>query len=73
MYLCVCHAVSDRQVKAMVQDQGLSLAAVYRELGIRPRCAACVPHIKQAVRDAQQEAAPATEPTAALPYGVAAE
>lgn len=87
MYLCVCNAISDRQVKAMVQEKGHSLTSVYRELGVRPKCATCVPFIKDAVRQAQAELSalaqavvPLSQPEAveagdgeAVAYGVAAE
>lgn len=64
MYLCVCHGISDRKVKTLVtelvQDRGMTLGGVYRELGVRPRCASCVPFVKEVFLEAKRTgAAPA--------------
>lgn len=42
MYVCVCHALTDRQIRqhATVAE---SIAALYRALGVRPACGKCVP------------------------------
>ena len=60
MYLCLCHAINDRKVKALVsdlaQDRGMTLGGVYRELGVRPRCASCVPFIKELFLEAKRGA-----------------
>lgn len=45
MYVCVCHALTDRQVRqhAIVAE---SIAALYRALGVRPACGKCVPLVR---------------------------
>ena len=58
MYLCVCHGVSEHKVKSLVKelavDRGMTLGGVYRELGVRPRCASCVPFIKDVFLEAKR-------------------
>jgi bacterioferritin-associated ferredoxin len=47
MYVCLCNAFTDRQVKALAARAAGSAAAVYRCLGVRPKCGKCVPTVRQ--------------------------
>jgi bacterioferritin-associated ferredoxin len=65
MYVCLCNAFTDRQVRAVCPDVGTSTAAVYCALGVRPQCGKCVPTVRQMVREF-------TETLAAAPGAVPA-
>ena len=62
MLLCVCRAVSDRTVRALVREQGCSAADVSRRTGCGTSCGACVGDLRRIVeeeltaRDAQMAA-----------------
>ena len=65
MYLCLCHGLNDRRVREIASECGGSVGAVFRSLGVKPRCRRCVPSIKAAVKAVQQESA-APGPSAPL-------
>ncbi|MGH7907508.1 MAG: (2Fe-2S)-binding protein [Candidatus Binataceae bacterium] len=50
MYVCVCNALTDRQIRSQSSNDG-SVAAVYRGLGARPKCGKCIPIVKQIVEE----------------------
>ena len=57
MYICLCNALTDRDVRAKSTQAGCSVAALYRSLGCEPQCGKCVPFVRQMLR----EAAPAVQ------------
>ncbi len=50
MYICLCNAITDRDVRAQNVDGGCSVAMVYRALGCAPQCGKCVPYVRQILR-----------------------
>jgi len=51
MYVCMCNALTDRDVLAHCDGHGCSVARVYRALGCEPQCGKCVPFVRQMLRD----------------------
>jgi bacterioferritin-associated ferredoxin len=49
MYICLCNALTDRDVRACCQGDP-SVSMVYRALGCEPRCGKCVPLVRQMLR-----------------------
>jgi bacterioferritin-associated ferredoxin len=47
MYVCLCHAITDREFCAHAADEGRTVSAVYRSLGAKPQCGKCVPYVRQ--------------------------
>jgi bacterioferritin-associated ferredoxin len=54
MYICLCNALTDRDVRASCENSCGSVSAVYRSLGCAPQCGKCVPMVRQMLR--QQDA-----------------
>ena len=52
MYVCLCNALTDRDVRAQCDNRGCSVSMVYRGLGCEPQCGKCVPFVRQIVREA---------------------
>jgi len=50
--LCICQAVSDREVDAAIQDGARSLADVARACGAGRHCGCCRPAIEQRIDSA---------------------
>ncbi len=50
MYVCVCNAISDREVRARAQAECSTVSAIYRSLGAKPKCGKCVPLVCQLLR-----------------------
>jgi bacterioferritin-associated ferredoxin len=49
MIVCVCKAVSERQIRAAVKGGATSLRDLTRELGIGTCCGKCLPEAKSAL------------------------
>ncbi len=47
MFVCSCNVFTHADVEAVAGPAGGSVAAVYRCLGCRPRCGACMPTIRK--------------------------
>ena len=54
MYVCLCHGVTDRQVRTAIEEGGAGSAAeVYRHFSCAPRCGKCVPFVRDMVRSSR--------------------
>lgn len=56
MYVCVCNALTDRQVREARNRGATNVATVFRATGSKPECGKCV----HCVRDILREAPPLT-------------
>lgn len=53
MYVCVCKAVSDRQIRRAVREDGVvSLRELTREYGLGTCCGKCVPQAREVLTEA---------------------
>jgi bacterioferritin-associated ferredoxin len=50
MYVCLCNAITDRDLRAHCEGEAASVAMVYRALGVMPQCGKCVPLVRQMLR-----------------------
>ncbi|MBA1146805.1 bacterioferritin-associated ferredoxin [Ectothiorhodospiraceae bacterium WFHF3C12] len=57
MYVCVCHGITDRQVREAIDRGARKLRDLREELGLCTDCGKCGP----CARDLLQEAAPETD------------
>ena len=51
MYVCVCNAVTDRQIEQAVEDGASSLADLSRELKVATCCGRCSDCAKQVLKE----------------------
>jgi bacterioferritin-associated ferredoxin len=58
MYVCVCNAITDRDVRASAQCDACTVAGIYRSLGRQPKCGKCVPLVRQLLRQVTEIAQP---------------
>jgi len=49
MYVCLCHAVTDRQIKQAVQDGVCSLRQVQLCLRVGTNCGKCIPATREII------------------------
>ena len=49
MYVCICNAITERDVRAQVSQGCRSVAQVYRGLNCKPQCCKCVDDIRRVV------------------------
>jgi bacterioferritin-associated ferredoxin len=50
MYVCVCNAITDRDIRAQAAGERSTVAMIYRSLGTKPKCGKCVPLVCQMLR-----------------------
>jgi len=58
MYVCICHAVTDRQIRNAVRDGARSMRDISRELSVSTCCGKCGVTARRIVRDAVEAAEP---------------
>ncbi len=49
MILCVCNAISDRQVRQLAESGVTTAEDVYRALDCVPQCGECIPFVQEAL------------------------
>ena len=45
MYVCICNALTDKQINAALEDGAASWSAVYAHYQCEPKCGKCIPQI----------------------------
>ncbi|WP_082081714.1 (2Fe-2S)-binding protein [Methylocucumis oryzae] len=50
MYVCVCKAVTDKQIKAAINDGVNSRKQLFQCLGMGGECGKCVKHVRELFR-----------------------
>jgi bacterioferritin-associated ferredoxin len=51
MYVCLCNALTDRDMRANIVSGISSVAMVYRACGCEPQCGKCVPFVRNMLRE----------------------
>jgi bacterioferritin-associated ferredoxin len=59
MYVCVCHAITEDDVRDHVASGACSAKAVRAACGMRPGCGSCVNRICDLIMEKASEVAPA--------------
>ncbi|MDP3743755.1 MAG: (2Fe-2S)-binding protein [Methylotenera sp.] len=57
MYVCVCHAVTERQIHQAAHKGAKTLKDLRRDLGVTTECGRCAGCARQCLRDAQESCA----------------
>lgn len=76
MYVCICHALNDKKVKAALDQGATTPASVFRHHNCQVQCGKCVPTMRSMASEHRavmaQQAAIAATPVAAPCCGTAA-
>lgn len=56
MYICLCNAITDRELLAQRDEAALSVETAYQALGCQPLCGKCIPFAQQLLRQAAETA-----------------
>ena len=62
MYVCVCNAVTDRQIRAAVADGAQSIEDLRDRLKVSTCCGRCSDCAKRIIRQSQADCAVTSEP-----------
>ena len=55
MYICICKAVTDGQIRSAVEDGVTSMSGLRESLGCTGQCGKCGRHVKQVRDEALQQ------------------
>lgn len=67
MYVCICHALNDKQVSKALDNGAHNPASIFRHHGCQVQCGKCVPVMREMVQDHRaRQCACATEVTATV-------
>jgi bacterioferritin-associated ferredoxin len=50
VYICLCNALTDGQVRSVCREQKCRVSDIYKALGCAPKCGKCVPLVKELSR-----------------------
>lgn len=64
MYVCVCHAVSDGDIAAAVEEGARTMADLRRELNVARQCGRCGPCARRCLQQCLAAARPDEEQAA---------
>jgi bacterioferritin-associated ferredoxin len=62
MYVCVCNAVTERQIHQAVKDGAHTIKHLKDTLGVAKDCARCVGCAKACIKEAQEQSKPLLTP-----------
>lgn len=51
MYVCICHPITDKQIRQVLEDGAQTTAAVFRHFGHKVQCGKCVPYVRGMVEE----------------------
>jgi bacterioferritin-associated ferredoxin len=51
MYICLCNALTDRDLRPHTASGTVSVSMVYQACGCQPQCGKCVPFVRQMLRE----------------------
>ncbi len=57
MYVCICQAVTDSQIRQAAQAGATTLKDLRRDLGVTAECGRCASCARQCLREVQEMAA----------------
>jgi bacterioferritin-associated ferredoxin len=55
MYICICNAITERQIKACAEEGACTLADLERCLGVGAGCGRCVHMAKDLLNESRSE------------------
>jgi bacterioferritin-associated ferredoxin len=56
MYVCICNAVTDRQIRTAVQEGHRTFEKIQQQLDVGTCCGQCEPHAKEVILEAKNNA-----------------
>lgn len=54
MYVCICNAVTDKQIRQAVEDGAGSMRELRKQLGVCSDCGKCGPSAKEILQEYKQ-------------------
>jgi len=51
MYICICRAISDHDVRDAVQEGAQTVKCIFRSCGKKPKCGKCLSHLNDSISE----------------------
>lgn len=51
MYICICHAVTDRDIRSCIEDGADSMRALRKELCVGTQCGKCARDVREILKE----------------------
>jgi bacterioferritin-associated ferredoxin len=51
LYVCICHAVTDRDIRACIEEGADSLRDLRKCLGVATQCGKCGCHVREILKE----------------------
>ena len=51
MYICICHGVTDRDVRACIEDGAVSMRQLREKLKVSTQCGKCACHVRAILQE----------------------
>ena len=67
MYICICHGITDHQIRSCVKDGARTLCDLGGQLGVATQCGSCADAAMHIVDEARERS-----PSCAVPLAAAA-
>ena len=58
MYVCICHAVTDREIRSCIEDGADSMRDLRKQLCVGTGCGKCAKHVRAILKDAHSGCTP---------------
>jgi bacterioferritin-associated ferredoxin len=53
MYVCLCHGITDREIRRRSTEASCSVSTIYQARGVTPKCGKCVSLVRTILREAE--------------------
>ena len=51
MYICLCHGVTDRDIRSCIEDGASSMRELRQQLAVGTQCGKCACHVKAILKE----------------------
>ena len=55
MYVCICHAVTDREIRSCIEDGASSMRELRQQLCVGTGCGKCASHVRALLRETKDQ------------------
>jgi bacterioferritin-associated ferredoxin len=61
MYVCICHAVTDRDIRSCIEEGASSMRELRQQLCVGTQCGKCACHVRALLQEAKNDSGPALQ------------
>ena len=54
MYICICHAITDKDIKQAIEDGATTMPCLAKQLGVSTQCGKCKSDVLDIIQETTQ-------------------